>query len=127
MKWKISNLANTWQDLLSLYPCLKKFGYTSEDIKDSDGFLVGTNEYIEIDHGIYEGKQLRELQSELNEVSFAQGVHKRLILDFEKNHIVIMDTNGQFASATNGSCNSILASSARSWTQYGYSGNNINI
>jgi len=126
MKWKISNLANTCQDLLSLYPCLKKFGYTSEDIKDSNGFIMGTNEYIEIDDGIYEGKQLRELQDELNEASFAQGVHKRLILDFEKNHIVIMDTNGQFASATIGNCNGTTDSS-RIWASYGYSGNNINI
>lgn len=126
MKWKISKLANTYQDLLSLYPCLKKFGYTSEDIKDSNGFIMGTNEYIEIGDGIYEGKQLRELQDELNESSFAQGVHKRLILDFEKNHITIMDTNDQFASATIGNCNGPTYSS-RTWASYGYSGNNINI
>ena len=123
MKWKISNLANTYQDLLSIYPCLKKFGYTSEDIKNSNGFILGTNEYIEIDHGIYEGKQLRELQSELNEASFAQDVHKRLILDFEKNHITIMDTNGKFVSATIGSCNGTPASSSRPWNSYAYSGN----
>ena len=123
MKWKISNLANTYQDLLSIYPCLKKFGYTSEDIKNSNGFILGTNEYIEIDHGIYEGKQLRELQSELNEASFAQDVHKRLILDFEKNHITIMDTNGKFVSATIGSCNGIPASSSRPWNFYAHGGN----
>lgn len=123
MKWKISNLANTYQDLLSIYPCLKKFGYASEDIKNSNGFILGTNEYIEIDHGIYEGKQLRELQSELNEASFAQDVHKRLILDFEKNHITIMDTNGKFVSATMGCCNGISTSSPKPWNSYAYSGN----
>lgn len=123
MKWKISNLANTYQDLLSIYPCLKKFGYTSEDIKNSNGFILDTNEYIEIDHGIYEGKQLRELQSELNEASFAQDVHKRLILDFENKHITIMDTNGKFVSATIGRCNGIPTSSSRPWNSYAYSGN----
>lgn len=123
MKWKISSLASTYQNLISLYPCLKKFKYTSEDIKNSNGFILGTNEYIEIDDGIYEGKQLRELQDELNEASFAQDVHKRLILDFENKHITIMDTNGKFVSATIGSCNGIPASSSRLWKSYAHGGN----
>jgi len=123
MKWKISNLASTYQNLISLYPCLKKFKYTSEDQKTPTGFIMGTNEYIEIDDGIYEGKQLRELQDELNESSFAQDIHKRLILDFENKHITIMDTNGKFVSATIGSCNGRPASSARPWSYYVNSGN----
>lgn len=111
MKWEISNLAITSQPLGSLYPCLKKFGYSSEDIKDSSGYLKYVKETIDIDNTIYEGKQLRELQEDLNESSFNMGVHKRLIVDFENHKIVIMDVNGRFVSATNGSCNGVSSSS----------------
>lgn len=93
MKWKISNLANTSQTLISTYSCLKNYNYNCEDIKDSAGYIKYIEESIELDDTIDEGKQLRCLQEELNNSSCGTHFYKRLLLDFINHNIIIVDTN----------------------------------
>lgn len=95
MRWKISNLTNTniSQTLISIYPCLKKYNYICVDIKDNFGYIKGIEEYIELDDTIDEGRQLRELQEELNNSSLNNYSYKKLLLDFIKYSIIIIDGN----------------------------------